>query len=212
MSVLLLCNAFRKLRIDSFEFIYVEPERYQSIETSRLLDKRKFSLSSVAPGFSAVPGNVMILSKRRVKHKGVFFLGYEESRLRRAFEEVPVIQPQLTSVVFGVPAYRPGWEMDSFANNVTVIREKHIQGGVSYCGADNPLAAFEMLSQIKMSLQSNERMFVAPLGTKPHGIGAALFSAKHDGIGVMYDHPVRKKERSDQVAFWHLFRVSGFCG
>jgi hypothetical protein len=49
--------------------------------------------------------------------KTVFLLGYEGQRLAQALEQTD-IRPSNCSVVFGVPAFQPGWEMDAYANNV----------------------------------------------------------------------------------------------
>ena len=76
----------------------------------------------------------------RSPHRVVFFLGYEGERLDEAFEELE-IDPRKSIVVFGVPAFRPGWEMDSFANNVRVVADRGVQGGIRYCGAENPAAS-----------------------------------------------------------------------
>jgi hypothetical protein len=51
-------------------------------------------------------------------------------------------------------------------------------------------------------------MYIAPIGTKPHGIGAALFAATHEDVGILYDHPRRREGRSSKVGKWHLFNVS----
>ena len=100
--------------------------------------------------------------------------------------------------------------MDAIANNIAVVREQNIRGGVYFCGAANPAGAMDVLSQIKCSLGANERMFVAPIGTKPHGIGVRIFAATTTGVGIIYDHPNRIPQRSDSIAHWHLFSVTEY--
>ena len=97
--------------------------------------------------------------------------------------------------------------MDSIANNIAVIREENISGGVYYCGAENPASVVEVLGQIHSALQPGERLFVAPIGTKPHGIGVALFVAQHPRVGVLYDHPQRSSGRTERLGNWHLYSV-----
>jgi hypothetical protein len=111
------------------------------------------------------------------------------------------------AVVLGVPAFKPGWEMNTFANNIHVIKQFHISGGVHFCGAENPAAAFEVLEGIYSELDAGERMYIAPIGTKPHGIGAALYAVQNPQVGVLYDHPARRANRSTDLARWHLFDV-----
>ena len=40
-------------------------------------------------------------------------------------------------------------------------------------------------------------MIVAPIGTKPHALGAVLYYLDHSRtVEVLYDHPVRKERRT----------------
>ena len=206
VEILLCCRGLTDLNVRVFDLIYVEPLKYNRPKKSRVLHNRDFELSSDVPGFRAIPGNAILLADRRPQ-KGVFFLGYEESRLRRAFEDLQMLDSARSAIAFGVPAFRPGWEMDAIANNIAVVRENNLRGGVHYCGATNPAAVFELLSDIRSGLIEGERLFVAPIGTKPHGIGAALFVSKNRDVGVIYDHPRRRVDRTDDTSDWHLYSV-----
>jgi hypothetical protein len=124
-----------------------------------------------------------------------------------ALEDFQTLKPSDCSVVFGVPAYKPGWEVHAFANNVRVLETKRLSGGIHFCGAENPSGAFELLDEIRMSLETGTRMIVAPIGTKPNGIGAALFAAVNPSVGLLYDHPNRSPGRSEAVSRWHLYQI-----
>jgi hypothetical protein len=192
-------------------FLYVEPKGYTLIgpgtRRSYLLSKRDFELSEEVAGYIPIPGATRILSDR-VKQRTVFFLGYEERRLDRALEDNQMVQPDTCSVVFGVPAFKPGWEMDAFANNIRIIAERRIQGGIHFCGAENPAAAFRVLENVRRGVGATERLFIGPIGTKPMGIGAALFATVHPEVGIFYDHPRRSKWRSNLVARWHVYNAT----
>jgi hypothetical protein len=209
VEILLCCRALHELGVTAFDLVYVEPERYRNPRRQHLLHRRDFELSSDVPGYRAIPGSAILLGDR-APQKGVFCLGYEEARLRRAFEDLQMIRPSRSAVVFGVPAFKPGWEMDAIANNITVIREQNIRGGVHFCGAENPAAVIEVLSEVYAGLEPGERLFVAPVGTKPHGIGVALFVASHRDVGIIYDHPRRTAGRSFNLARWHMFSVTEY--
>ena len=208
-EVVLCCKALRALGQDAFDIVYVEPGIYSRPHRPGLLQRRDFELSSEVPGYRAIPGTGLILRDRKPL-RSVFFLGYEEARLRRAFEELQMLSASKTSVTFGVPAYKAGWEMDAMANNISVIREQNIRGGVHFCSAENPFAVIELLSEVYDGLEGGERLVLAPIGTKPHGIGAALFAAVRSDVGIIYDHPQRTKNRSSNVGHWHLFTVEEF--
>jgi hypothetical protein len=157
-------------------------------------------------GYQAVPGSSFELHERKPQ-KCVFCVGFEGQRLEQAFEDLP-INPKKTCIIFGVPAFHPGWEMDTFANNIRTIRERGIAGGVFFCGANNPKAVFETLEAIYREKASEEQMFVGGIGTKPHGIGVALFACNRPDVGLLYDHPTRKPNRSEEYRAWHLFDVT----
>jgi hypothetical protein len=97
--------------------------------------------------------------------------------------------------------------MNSFANNIRVLRERKVQGGAGFCAADNPAAAYDLLVDRRREIGLEQRLIVAPIGTKPHGIGAAVFAAMHEETGILYDHPQRRRERTSQTAVWHLYNV-----
>ncbi len=206
VEIFLICRALRKLGGQVVTLIYVEPRRYANPRRSHLLERRDFELSEEVPGYKAIPGATLMMTDRRPV-RAVFFLGYEGERLARALEDYQMIRPGDCCVVFGVPAFRPGWEMDAFANNIRVIDEWRISGGVHFCGAENPAGAVDVLVEVYKGLREKERLIVAPIGTKPNGIGAALFAAAHWDVGILYDHPRRRTGRSSETGRWHLFRV-----
>ena len=207
VEILLCCKELRNLGIQDLQFLYVEPQSYHTPRGPQLLHKRDFELSDEVRGYRAIPGATVMLSDRD-NQKGVFFLGYEESRFDMVLEDYQMIRPNNCIVVFGVPAFQPGWEMDSFANNIRVIRQRNIKGGVYFCGAENPASTVDLLIELYRGLDSDEKLFVAPIGTKPNGIGVALFASTHNNIGILYDHPKRSQGRSNQVSRWHLFSVT----
>ena len=82
VEMLLCCRTLRQVGADSFDLLYVEPESYRSPRRRHLLHRRDFELSGEVPGYRAIPGFGVLLGDRSPR-KGVFFLGYEEARLRR---------------------------------------------------------------------------------------------------------------------------------
>ena len=207
VEILLCCRALYGI-VNTLGCLYVEPGEYRRARDRHLLAKRDFRLSGEVTGFRGIPGATRMLDERAAQ-KTVFFLGYEGSRFRRAFADLEVLRAPYASVVLGVPAFKAGWEMDAMANNVPILAEENV-GRVAFCGADNPRAAAEFLIENYLALQPGEALFVAPIGTKPHGIGTALFLAGRSDVGVIYDHPVRSPDRSAQLGWWHLFTVHAF--
>jgi hypothetical protein len=203
---LFLCTkALKELNFSSVSLLYVEPGQYSTAGGERLLHRRDFELSAEVQGFIGIPGATLVMTTRTAQ-RVAFFLGFEERRLDVALQ-TQMIKSSDAIVIFGVPAFTPGWEMHSFANNIRVIRDNALSGGVQFCGAENPAAAYDILEEIYESLLPGERLIIGPIGTKPNGTGAALFAATHPDAGLLYDHPRKSSKRTTQVARWHLFEV-----
>jgi hypothetical protein len=205
VEIFLTAKALKSAGCTNLELLYVEPGEYTSPRRTQLLHKRDFELSDEVPGYKGIPGATLVTTDR-TSQRAVFFLGYEERRLDVALQ-TQIVRPSDVYVVFGVPAFTPGWEMNAFANNIRVIRDNNVSGGVHFCGAESPEAAFGILTEIYESLLPGERLIVGPIGTKPNGIGAALFAATHEDVGLFYDHPKKSAKRSTGVARWHLYTV-----
>ena len=119
-EILLCCAKLRDMGTRA-DILYVEPALYKLSGRTALLHRRDFDLSDEVPGYRGIPGFTLLLDQN-ARLTAVWFLGYEERRLDRALEDFNFLRPDSCSVVFGVPAFRPGWEMDAFANNIRVIR------------------------------------------------------------------------------------------
>ena len=205
VEVFLCSKALIDLKVTSFYMVYVEPKEYTTVAGGRLLDKRHFDLSEEVPGFKGIPGATLVTTERTAQ-RTAFFLGFEERRLDVALVSQG-FRPSEVAVIFGVPAFTPGWEMHSFANNIRVIQDHGLSGGIHFCGAENPASAYDTLESLYDALSFKERLIVGPLGTKPNGIGAALFAASHSEVGLLYDHPRKSRRRTSEIARWHIYEI-----
>ena len=214
-ELLYACHALVE-RFDIFsalDVLYTEPGQYSRQTRSRPTPPygRDFVLSSEVPGYQAVPGIGRVpLFRDGQAHTAVFFLGFEPDRFERAFEDHPMLLADRCAVVFGLPAYRVGMEMDAFANCVGAIKRRNLRD-VYYCPADNPRDVVRQLRLVEEGLGPGEPMFLAPIGTKPHAVGVAAFAAERGsaaGVGLLYDHPRRSEKRSVGVGTWHLYRLT----
>ena len=206
-ELLQCCLTLQAMRASCVKILYLEPAKYYTPERyKKLLSKRDFELSEDYEGFVGIPRSVMSLESCE-SIKVSFLVGYEGQRLDRAFQELP-LDPSTCNIIFGVPAFQPGWEMDAFSNNVRAMQLRNVMNRVFFCGADNPLAVFELLERQYQTKSPEQAFFVVPIGTKPHGIGTALFASKYHDVGVLYDHPCRREKRSQRIGAYHLFEVS----
>lgn len=194
-------NALLANGATSINVIYVEPAEY----TRERKGADLFALSEPTRGYVAIPNAIVDLASEEVE-AGVFFLGFEPERLDRALEEYQMIASKDVKVVFGIPAFHPGWELDAIVPHLAALEGHKLQP--DYCSANDPEAAFECLERTRETLGFEKRMFVAPIGPKPCGIAAAIFASVYpDQVGLLFDHPRRKKKRSSGVDVWHRFTV-----
>jgi hypothetical protein len=195
-------NALLLLGASTINIIYVEPGEY----TRESYGADQFALSEPTRGYVAIPNAIVDLSSEEVE-AGVFFLGFEPERLDRALEEYQMIANKEIKLIFGIPAFRVGWELDSIVPHLPALDQHKLQ--LDYCSANDPEAAFESLERTRKALSANKKMFVAPIGPKPAGIASAIFASLYpDQVGLLYDHPRRKQMRSRGVDRWHRFTVT----
>ena len=186
-------------KINDFLIIYVEPENYS--RTTPAADS--FALTDLNAGYKPIPNAIVDLSGDDVD-AGVFFLGFEPDRLERAFEEYQMISSKDLKVVFGIPAFQPGWELNSIVPHLEAIDKCSI----SYCAANDPSSAYDALEETRLSLMEGKKMFVAPIGTKPCGIASAIFTSLYPSqVGLLYDHRTKKNKRSKGVNIWHRYSI-----
>ena len=92
--------------------------------------------------------------------------GYEAERVSRAFDEID-LQGQNCQLVFGVPPYVIGWDMNSYISHLSVIDSNNISTEFYYCGASNPLSVYQRIEKIYRGLDEEQKLFILPFGTKP---------------------------------------------
>lgn len=181
--------------------IYVEPAQYQRARPGG----DQFELSLPTRGYAPIPNAIVDLTSDEIE-AGVFFLGFEPERLDRALEEHQMIAAKDVKLVFGIPAYHPGWELDAIVPHLPALDQHGLQ--LDYCSANDPESAFECLERTRATLSEDKRMFVAPIGPKPCGIASAIFASVYpEQVGLLFDHPRRKRKRSSGTDLWHRFTV-----
>jgi hypothetical protein len=209
VELLHLLRAAHDQRVDGVDLLYVEPQEYRRDVTLDTPWIREFSLSA-SRRFEGVQGFVTDLSLFETRPgRFVTFLGYEGARLVQAYEQLGGLTQWRKYAIFGIPGYAPGWEINALANNVASL-EQHKFDSVQYCPASAVSGAYRLLESIFSEGGGEVPMIVAPLGTKPHGIATALFLIEHASYqetSLVYDHPERSLNRSQQVRRWHLYRV-----
>jgi hypothetical protein len=189
-----------------FRFVYVEPNQYPRAPDG---SGGGFDISELTEGISAVPGFARIADSSNDPVPFVPLLGFEGGRLTRVIQklEAPL---ESTFPILGVPGYRVEFPFHALAGNKRELAKAFVHTRVTAARANCPFDAFFELSRIHAKM-GGSRLQVAPLGTKPHALGATLFAiARGAVIELVYDHPKRAARPSHGISRVCLYFVSEF--
>ncbi len=187
--------------------IYIEPEQY--VQSSENADGQIFDLSDRIAGIQAVPGFASFSDPFEEGFCFIPMLGFEGRRFAHMLEHT---QPKGGKVfpIVGLPGFRLEYPFYTFHNNARLLRENQSWRNVSYAAANNPFSLFNALESIAQR-HPNELLKIAPIGTKPHALGAFLYPLKtRKNVEFIYDFPIRSKNRTVGVGKAFLYRLSEF--
>ena len=188
--------------------VYVEPAEYR--RSTAPAQGLIFDLSTRIGGIAPIAGFVSLRRPRRPEDSCfVPFLGFEGARLGYIMSTVEPV-PSKTVPVIGVPGFRPEYPFYSYSGNRVQLETDYLHSSVRYAKANCPFDAFHVLTRISADFPQ-DFMRVAPIGTKPHGVGAILFAlSRPRSVEIIYDHPERKEQRTSGEARVCLYDVSSF--
>lgn len=188
--------------------VYVQPKEYRkSPDPAQGLI---FDLSERISGIAPLPGFAR-LRRPRGFDDGLFvpFLGFEGARLGYLLEETEPL-PAMTVPVIGVPGFRPDYTFFSYSGNRVPLEAMYRASQVRLAKANCPFDAFHTLVEIAQDYPG-VYMRIAPLGTKPHGLGAVLFAlSRPESVEIIYDHPVRRPEGTSGESVLCVYDVGAF--
>jgi len=195
----LLNNAFKHnntSNITDIRVIYAEPATYDVVQFS---SEGIFNdLSEKIEGIEPLPGFASIIPDDDNDTYFIALLGFEGGRFTYILEK---IQPSKGSVfpVIGVPGFRAEYPFVAYWGNRRPLEDKNIWSNIKFAAANSIVEVYSLLTKILKSSPSG-RLKVAPIGTKPHAIGAILFAIKNPlQVELIYDNPIRKTERTEGV-------------
>lgn len=204
ISASLLKNA---LEIDnlSVRVVYTEPEHYdiEKFKEEGVLCK---DLSERIEGIEPLPGLANIIPDD-VDMKFIALLGFEGGRFTQMYETV---QPPTDKIipVIGVPGYRPEYPFVAYWENRRPLISTESWQFVEYAAANSLVDIFFLLKKIK-NKPPISKIKLAPIGTKPHAIGAILFAIKYPkDVEIVFDNPIRKSKRTKGVGLIVESKVS----
>jgi hypothetical protein len=187
--------------------VYVEPGDYRP--SIRPTEGDIYDLSERITGIAPIPGFA------RLRDAGdnvclVVLLGFEGTRAAYIIEQTQAPADNIVPVV-GVPGFRLEYPFATFLGNRGPLIDTKAWKNVRFATANCPFSVFYALQDIE-DRYPGHTLKIAPIGTKPHAIGAVLFAIiRGQNVELVYDHPVRKKERTTGTSRLLAYRVSVLC-
>lgn len=184
---------------------YTEPTEYTKRSFS-IYDSEEFDLYDKIIGITkAVPGFV----KRRGSKKPLLVapIGFDSQRLQSINEN---LKPEKIIPIVGFPSFMPGWNITAIKMNYYVLKNTQCYDYIESCEAASPFAIYNVLKEIYNQYIERYDIYIAPLGTRPHSLGAALFASIMPSCYLIYDFPIEKKFRSNKVLRASVYHLSRF--
>ena len=174
--------------------VYVEPERYRY--SANPTEGRLFDLTDKFTEISSFPGFTRLQSMEdESKTCFVPLLGFEGNRLAHAIEKIDPPVDKVLPVV-GVPGFRADFPFYTYIGNRGSLRDG-LWKRVRFAIANSPISAMDRLGVIREDYPDH-LLKIAPLGTRPHALGAVLFALIAGAqVELVYDYPTPAPRRSD---------------
>lgn len=199
-----ILRAIRSQSRPSF-VVYVEPSDYKFSEQPTATSL--FDLSEKIEGIAPLPGFASLSFRSDDNALFVPLLGFEGARFAFMLEAV-LPKPDRVRPVIGVPGFRPEYPFHAFAGNRSQIEETRCWTSICYAAANCPFSVYQILSALAQGDQPN-RLRIGVIGTKPHALGAVLYYLDYpNSTELLYDHPVRKPERTSGTRRVCLYDLS----
>lgn len=186
--------------------VYVEPGEYRRSMTPT--EGELFALTERINGLAPLPG---FASLGASGNDAVFIplLGFEGTRMAYLQDKVQA-PADLTIPIVGVPGFRPEYPFHSYLGNRPALESTRTWHNVHFARANCPFSLYYVLEDIGRRFPEGA-LRIAPIGTKPHALGAVLFALlSARPVELLYDHPVRKDRRTMGSARVCVYHVSSF--
>jgi hypothetical protein len=187
---------------------YTEPKEYKKRTHTNIGETEEFELYDRIMGSSiGVPGFIKQQSSKDILL--IAPMGFDSQRLQTIYEN---LKPKKIIPVVGFPSFVPGWNITAIKMNYMILKSAECFDQIKPCESASPFELIELLTDEFHRYNSSFDIYVSPLGTRPHCLGAAIFVAKNPSSYLIYDFPIEKKYRSEEVLKANMYNLSKYIG
>lgn len=189
-------SIFTKGKIKSIRVIYSEPLEY---DVKKFKVEGVFSdLSEKIQGIYPLPGFIKVFPRDNEDIYLIALLGFEGGRFMHLLEEVECTDKNVIPVI-GLPGFRVEYPQIAFWGNQKPLKDTGSWRNIKYASANSAIEVYFLLKKL-LKDKPHAYFKIAPIGTKPHAIGAMIFAARfEDKTELVYDNPIRKIKKTKGV-------------
>lgn len=175
--------------------VYAEPCDYIVKEFQK--EGLHKDLSETVEGVKPLPGFVNLIPYEK-SPVFVSLLGFEGGRFAYLVSDQNPSDEQIRPII-GVPGYKMDYPYISIWGNRNILTTRRCWRYIDYAEANSIVDIYFKLNHI-FNDNHQCRMVVAPIGTKPHAIGAIVYAIKHPReVELLFDNPKRTLHRTEGV-------------
>ena len=191
----------------TFRAVYVEPNTYSRSQVPS--PWKPFDLSERITGIAPIPSFASVRRQARDSVALVPILGFEGARLEFVLQEAELPAEQVYPVL-GSPGFRLEYPTFALLGNGDALLRDQLALRLTLAKASCPFDLFEALDTISRQSQLSF-MRIAPLGTKPHALGAVLYAtAARHRVELLYDNAIPRPGMSEGASKAWTFFVTEF--
>lgn len=187
--------------------MYAEPKEYSKHPSPS--SDNKFDLTNKFEGLAPIPGFAK-LDRDYSGETDIFIamLGFEGNRPRRLLNELEPA-PKVIPII-GMAGFKLEYPSFTITCNRSLLEEEDAFSDIRLARASCPFEAFEQIRQISLDYR-NSYLYLAPVGTKPHALGAVMFHILNpENTELLYDNPIGKSDRTKGKGKVHIYDLSKF--
>lgn len=174
---------------------YIRPKEYEITDQEMLLSE---NIGEVA----CVPTFV----RRETSEQTLCaFVGFEGLRLKNIIENMVNVSKFRPIVAF--PSGTAEWYNITMWNNMDSLKSYDENITISKCLSESIFEAIKLLNTI---LKEGDDIIIAPLGTRPHTMAAAIYACKNPKVRLIYDYVEEKDDRSRGIDYINIYHLSHF--